>query len=154
MVSEVLRDLRERDDIPQNVEIKIETETNDLEISMDPDLTHHAVSNLISNAIWAVEEDGGEIVVRIKVVEGLPGSAVIEVEDNGVGIPADVLSKVTTPFFSTKPSGTGLGLPTAKRIAEDHGGTLEIDSVQGSGTTVRLLLRTKGRNMPFKENIK
>jgi signal transduction histidine kinase len=114
---------------------------------MDPDLTQHAVSSLISNSIWAVEENGGEIVVRIRAVEGLPGSAMIEVEDNGVGIPSDVLSKVTTPFFSTKPSGIGLGLPTAKRIAEDHGGTLEIDSVEGSGTTIRLLLRTK-------ENIK
>ena len=147
VVSGVLQDLRERDDIPQNVEIRIESQVNDLEISIDPDMTQYAVSALISNAIWAVEEDGGEIVVKILAVKGLPGSAVIEVEDNGMGIPADVLSKVTTPFFSTKPSGTGLGLPTAMRIAEDHGGTLKIDSVQGSGTTVQLLLRTK-------ENIK
>ncbi len=147
VVSDVLRDLRERDDVPQNVEIEIEPEVNDLEISMDPDLTQYAVSSLISNAIWAVEEDGGKIIVRIKAVKGQPGSAVIEVEDNGVGISSDVLSRVTTPFFSTKPSGIGLGLPTVKRIAEDHGGTLEIDSVQGSGTTVRLLLR-------MKENIK
>ncbi len=146
MVSDVLRDLRERNDIPQNVEIGIESQANDLKISMDPDLAHYAVSGLISNAIWAVEEDGGVIVVRIKAVEGQPGSAVIEVEDDGVGIPSDVLSRVTTPFFSTKPSGIGLGLPTVKRIAEDHGGTLEIESVQGSGTTVRLLLRTKENN--------
>ncbi len=147
VVSGVLQDLRERGDIPQNVEIRIESQVNDLEISIDPDMTQYAVSALISNAIWAVEEDGGKIVVKILAVKGLPGSAVIEVEDNGMGIPADVLSKVTTPFFSTKPSGTGLGLPTVMRIAEDHGGTLKIDSVQGSGTTVQLLLRTK-------ENIK
>jgi signal transduction histidine kinase len=154
VVSEVLRDLHERDEIPRNVEISIESEANDLEISMDPDLTHRAVLNLISNAIWAVEEDGGKIVVKIKAVEGLPGSAVIEIEDNGVGIPSDVLSKVCSPFFSTKPSGTGLGLSIARRIAEDHGGTLKIDSVQGSGTTVQLLLETKDKNMPVKEDIK
>ncbi len=54
VVSEVLRDLHERDEIPRNVEISIESEANDLEISIDPDLTHRAVLNLISNAIWAV----------------------------------------------------------------------------------------------------
>jgi K+-sensing histidine kinase KdpD len=62
------------------------------------------------------------------------------------GIPREELSKVLEPFFSTRPSGIGLGLPTVRRIAEDHGGSLEISSEVGRGTTVRLLIGVKQRS--------
>jgi signal transduction histidine kinase len=64
----------------------------------------------------------------------------ILIEDNGPGIPADILPKVFEPLFSTKSFGTGLGLPTVKRIMEQHGGSIAIASTVQSGTRVTLRL--------------
>jgi signal transduction histidine kinase len=66
----------------------------------------------------------------------------IEVTDQGAGIPPENLPKVFDPFFTTKPvgSGTGLGLSITHQIVEAHKGRIEIDSIPGSGTTVRILL--------------
>ncbi len=61
-------------------------------------------------------------------------------QDDGAGIPADDLDQVFEPLFSTRPEGTGLGLPIARRIALAHRGTLELDSAPGRGTTVRVRL--------------
>ena len=60
----------------------------------------------------------------------------VEITDTGKGIPDDVLPSVTDPFFTTRPEGTGLGLAIAKRFVEQNGGTLEISSTVGRGTTV------------------
>ena len=70
----------------------------------------------------------------------------IEVEDNGCGIPADVVPKVFDPFFTTKDpdKGTGLGLSICKTIVEQFGGSLAIESVRGSGTTVTATIPASG----------
>ena len=68
------------------------------------------------------------------------GFVVLSVEDTGPGIPDDILPQVMEPLFSTKPFGTGLGLPTVKRIMEQHDGGVEVDSAPGSGTRVVLWL--------------
>jgi signal transduction histidine kinase len=60
------------------------------------------------------------------------------VKDNGHGVTREIQNKVFEPFFSTKPSGIGLGLPTVARIVNDHGGTTTFDSQFKKGTTVRL----------------
>jgi len=65
---------------------------------------------------------------------------VLEIADSGPGIPAEILPNVCEPFVTTRPEGTGLGLATAKRYVEEAGGRLEIASVVGRGTTVRLWL--------------
>ena len=66
----------------------------------------------------------------------------LTVADTGVGIPASLLHRVTEPFFTTKPegAGTGLGLSICRSIVEHHGGRLEIESQEGQGTRVRVLL--------------
>jgi signal transduction histidine kinase len=64
----------------------------------------------------------------------------IEVEDSGVGIPPAVVDRVFNPFFSTKESGTGLGLALTHKIIEDHGGSIDVRSTPGVGTTFRLVL--------------
>lgn len=110
------------------------------------------VINLVINARDALERTG-KVKLRVANVEvpakraeklGIPpGSYVcIEVSDNGRGIPADILPRVTEPLFSTKPRdrGSGLGLAMAQHFAKSGGGTLIIDSLEGSGTRVRLLL--------------
>ena len=65
---------------------------------------------------------------------------VVEITDNGRGIPEAYLANVFKPFVSFKPGGTGLGLALTKRIVEDHGGSISITSKQGIGTTVTVFL--------------
>ena len=99
-----------------------------------------ALLNLMLNATHALATDGrGRITVRA-VEQG--GGVEVEVHDDGCGIPAELLARVFEPGFSTKPAGeaTGLGLPMAADVARAHGGTIEIESVVGAGTTVRLRL--------------
>ena len=64
----------------------------------------------------------------------------VEVTDNGVGMGAEQRDKIFLPFFTTKPTGTGLGMAIVKKIMDLHGGEIEIDSTPGEGTTVRLVI--------------
>ena len=72
--------------------------------------------------------------------DGKAGRVVIEIADTGDGIPQQVLASVCDPFFTTKAEGTGLGLAIAKRYVAQNGGSLDITSTQGAGTTVRIRL--------------
>ena len=64
----------------------------------------------------------------------------IRVEDNGPGIPHEIMERIRDPFFTTKHEGTGLGLYVARRVAEDHRGVLDIRSAPGGGVVVTLIL--------------
>ncbi len=92
--------------------------------------------NIIVNAFHAMSNGG---LCQISAVqrenEGKP-LVEITVKDSGVGITKEQLSHLFEPFYTTKPSGTGLGLAIAYRIMQDHGGTIQVSSVPGSGTTV------------------
>jgi signal transduction histidine kinase len=81
--------------------------------------------------------EGGEI--TIQAVEA-DGSIILSLIDTGKGIPQDVVGKIFQPFFSTRPGGHGLGLPTTRKIVEAHGGAIEVQSEIGRGTkfTIRL----------------
>jgi signal transduction histidine kinase len=103
---------------------------------VDPNLFRLVLDNLISNARQAMR-DGGTIKVRVrKDPSAMIPSVRLEIQDSGRGMGADVRRRATDPFFTTRPSGTGLGLPIVVRIIEAHGGTLAIESREGSGTTV------------------
>jgi len=104
--------------IPEN--IKIEKTGDDASIVCDPKSIEIVFTNLITNAIQALEEKG-KIRIRINIQEDW---LVIEVENDGPGIPDDMLSKIFDPLFTTKQSGTGLGLASCKSIIEQHGGTI------------------------------
>jgi signal transduction histidine kinase len=99
--------------------------------------------NLFTNAGDAMPS-GGRLIPRVRPGELPPArrAVVVEVEDTGVGIPPELLPKVTEPFFTTKEDGkgTGLGLAICRRIVQEHHGTLEIDSEVGKGTRVRITL--------------
>lgn len=92
--------------------------------------------NLMQNAAQALEP-GGEATVLARATGG---RIEVTVSDNGTGIPERELSRVFEPLFSTRPEGTGLGLPIARRIAVAHRGTLDLESEAGKGTTVRVQL--------------
>lgn len=95
-----------------------------------------AVLNLILNAMEAVKNNGRITVSLSKSVY----EAVIEVSDNGHGIPAGDLPKIWKPFYSKSKNGTGLGLTAVKRIAEMHGGSCEVSSVINRGSTFKIRL--------------
>jgi signal transduction histidine kinase len=99
--------------------------------------------NLLTNAADAMPQ-GGVITLRVSAAKYRDDAdaVVIEVVDAGEGIPPDNLHKVWEPFFTTKPEGrgTGLGLAICRRIVEEHGGTIEIESEPAKGTTVRIKL--------------
>ncbi len=97
---------------------------------------------LISNAFDAMDGDG-TLTIRTLWSEMSSGRAVgIEFSDTGCGIPASHLQKIFDPFFTTKPlgRGTGLGLSVCYGIVSEHGGKIEVDSVEGEGSTFRVLL--------------
>jgi signal transduction histidine kinase len=111
-----------------------------LQIPADASLLRMALDNLVENACHALPPGSDlQIVIGAGEIEGTP-CAKIEVRDRGHGMDKEVLARAMDPFFTTRPSGTGLGLPIVQRIAEAHGGRLELSSEPGHGTTVRLLL--------------
>lgn len=138
-VTSFLRLLRER----SNVRIELQLAALPLEVNMDEIQLRQIFVNLLVNAIQAIGLGGGEVRIQSREEEGY---AVVDICDTGGGIPAEARQRIFRPFFSTKErgEGTGLGLPTARRITEMHGGTLQLleSSPAGSRFRVRLLLNT------------
>lgn len=112
----------------------------------DPGMLHQAVLNLAVNAIEASHEREEVSIVAYETQDGERAAGVIEVRDTGSGIAPDLLERVFQPFFTTKASGTGLGLAVAASIINSHGGRMDLESVVGTGTVIRILLpkRTEG----------
>jgi PAS domain S-box-containing protein len=99
--------------------------------------------NLLVNAAQAIPEgDPGEHRVRAACSVDADGRVVVEVSDTGVGIPAGQLGRIFDPFYTTKPQGvgTGLGLAICQSIVSAHDGEIRVDSVEGKGSTFRVLL--------------
>jgi two-component system sensor kinase FixL len=102
----------------------------------DPELLKIVFQNLLINSAQAM--DGrGRIQVSVRTADG---RCEVRVVDRGPGIPADIRDKVFTPFFTTKARGTGLGLPTAKRLVEAHRGAIRLDAPPDGGTAVTVEL--------------
>jgi len=110
-----------------------------LTIMADENLLAQVLTILITNAADAVsEKTNGAIRIKAQTFEA--GRTSIEVEDNGLGITQEILDEIFTPFFTTKPNGTGIGLSIARQIVQMHGGRLEVDSVPNIGSTFKIIL--------------
>ena len=107
----------------------------------DRDSLRSVFTNLVINAVEAIDGDGGSISIRLSNPE--VNSVKVEVTDSGRGIAAEDISKVFEPYFSTKDTGTGLGLAIVKKAVDDHGGTISVASKEGSGTTFTIILPAK-----------
>ncbi|SDR42717.1 His Kinase A (phospho-acceptor) domain-containing protein [Rhizobiales bacterium GAS113] len=110
-------------------------------IQADGERLRQAFVNILQNATHAIEaqpRDGGGLLTVRTQVEGQ--HVVLSVADNGCGMAREVSARIFEPLFSTKAFGVGLGMPLVKRIVEQHGGSIVIDSDEGSGTTVALHL--------------
>jgi signal transduction histidine kinase len=121
---------------------RLETDLGDIgKVEIDPARFGEALINLVDNALDACRE-GGVVTVKTRAGPGTAGPIVVEVTDTGPGIRADVARKVFDPFFTTKPvgEGTGLGLAISRRVVEEHGGEMTLESEPGRGTRVSMTL--------------
>ncbi len=129
----------------QGIEVARKYDSNLPLIDVDGDQILQVFLNLILNAVQAMETEGTlELRTNLCTVRAGTGIAkkeiAVEIKDTGNGIPAEDLSRVFSPFFTTREQGTGLGLAMSKRIIEAHKGTIEIKSREGEGTTVSVFL--------------
>jgi two-component system sensor histidine kinase AtoS len=108
-------------------------------VFVDRTLIGRALANIIENALHAMPGRGA--LSAAASVDPGSDQVAITVADTGVGMDAEALSRLFEPYFSTKASGTGLGLTIARRNIELNGGTIEISSVKGEGTTVTVRLQ-------------
>lgn len=113
-------------------------------VLLDREAFHGALLNLVLNAQQAMP-NGGQLVLRtFPVVDGVA----LDLIDNGCGMDADTREHVFEAFYSTKPGGSGLGLPTARKIIEAHGGRIGVESEPGRGTRFTLQLPVPARLPP------
>jgi two-component system sensor histidine kinase HydH len=131
-----LRDFIEPQATTQGVIIRTQFDESLPAVAIDEDLFKQALLNLILNALHAMP-DGGELILTTRRE---PAAAVVEVIDTGSGIAEEHQAEVFKPYFSTRPGGSGLGLPTARRILQAHGGTIDLASAVGKGTRFTLRL--------------
>ena len=115
-----------------------EFDANLPEVMADPVQLQQAIINLLLNAADAMNE-GGSITLKTSLNERARSLCVI-IMDTGKGIDSSVIGKIFLPFFTTKAKGTGLGLAITKRLLEQHGGSITVDSTAGSGATFTLTL--------------
>ena len=112
------------------VALQLELQAEDVEIHVNPGEIQQVLQNLVLNAIQAME-GGGKLTVRTGV---LTGGLQVEVLDDGPGIADDFLDQVFVPFFTTKTTGSGLGLTISAQIVKAHGGELKVRRREGGGT--------------------
>ncbi|MGH7340783.1 MAG: sensor histidine kinase, partial [Candidatus Rokuibacteriota bacterium] len=122
----------------RHVRVAVRQLDEELVASVDGPRLRQVVANVLKNALEATERrPHGRVDVAL-YPRG--ATAVVEVKDNGVGMTAEQRDKIFLPFFTTKPTGTGLGMAIVKKIMDLHGGEIEIDSTPDEGTTIRLVI--------------
>jgi len=136
-VGPVLRELCSLyDGVHDGLEVRVELPEEEISAMVDPVLLRQVLVNLLDNAVSATTGDGTVTIAARVAAEDV----VIEVEDTGVGLPTEDTETLVEPFFSTKGRGSGMGLALVHRIVTDHGGILELESLESSGTRVRIVL--------------
>jgi two-component system nitrogen regulation sensor histidine kinase NtrY len=126
------------------VEVGVEVRRGPVEARVDPGQYRQALGNLVKNAL-EVMPDGGRL--RVSVERVLPPErpgARVSVTDTGPGLPVEVRGRVFEPYVTTKRGGSGLGLAIVHRIASDHGGSVDVETAEGRGTTFRLFFPESG----------
>jgi len=128
--------------VKEGIELVEELATGLPPLTADPSQLHQILVNLVVNSIQAMPR-GGQLTIRTRSV---PPRLLLEVTDTGQGISAEQLPRIFLPFFTTKDvdQGTGLGLSVVHGIVTAHGGTIEVDSEPGLGTTFRVYIPAGG----------
>ncbi len=134
------------------VDVRFDVPDAPMPAVFDREMIHRALGNVIKNAAQALRDargSGAEGVAgtwgAVRVTARTEGGAhVIDVDDDGPGIPAEVRTTLFDPYVTTKRDGTGLGLTIVKKIVVDHGGTIEVQDAPGDGARVRLRIPAEG----------
>jgi PAS domain S-box-containing protein len=124
--------------IPGNVEVTVDIQGSSSNVKLDPILFRRVLTNLILNGVQAMPEGGKLTITGSRESESFD----VTVQDTGVGIAPENLGRVFNPFFTTKAQGQGLGLAVCKRLMEAQGGTIEVSSQVGEGSTFTLKIPT------------
>ncbi len=132
-----LEDLTMSFPFPPHVELVKQFSPENPGVNIDADQLAQALRNLIKNGIEVMPERG-RVYVRSEVVS--QDWVRVDIEDEGPGIPKDVLEKIFAPFFTTKARGTGLGLAVVKKVTDGHKGKVEVVSTVGKGTCFKIYL--------------
>jgi two-component system, NtrC family, sensor kinase len=122
-------------------------------IQCSPSQINQVFLNVISNAAQAMTDRAQKGVITIRSMPEGDDMVRVEIQDNGSGIPKDVLPRIFDPFFTTKPigKGTGMGLSISYKIIQQHGGMILVDSEQGAGTVFSILLPIRAPEQPAVE---
>ena len=118
------------------ITVRVECPTNLPDINADPGMLTQAVLNLALNACQAMPSGG---TLKLSCHSAARRLVQIDVEDTGVGIPPENLGKIFDLYFTTKDTGTGIGLSMVYRIVQLHDGDVEVESTPGRGTRFRLI---------------
>lgn len=121
----------------KNISLQFDVENPLFKIEMDAHLIEQVLINLILNAVEACKENP-EPEIALKALKTSEGQSVIKVIDNGKGIPQEVIDNVFIPFFTTKKTGSGIGLSLSKQIMLLHNGKIIIQSIENKGTSISL----------------
>ena len=139
-----------------NVRVTVELPDALPAIQGDPHQLRQIFTNLLMNAFEALNGDGAVTIAAVAVNEEGPAGGEpqgpmvqIEVTDNGPGMPADVIEKIFSPFFTTKPQGSGLGLAIVRKIVDAHDGRIDVGGLDTGGTRFRVTLPVTGSHQLF-----
>lgn len=123
----------------RSVRLVLEVAPDTLRLDADPDLVAQALLNMLRNAI-RVTSDRDEAMIRLTIQRAAQGRTMIEVCDNGPGIPIDLREDIFLPFYTTHQGGSGVGLSFARQVALAHGGTITAGDAPEGGACLRLIL--------------
>ncbi len=148
LVNEVIESIAVRSEF-KNISFHVQGVYDGL-LNLDPLLLKQALTNLFENSALAYNGVEGEVGV---ILTANQSEVCFNIQDHGCGIPESDLQRIFTPFFSSRPSGSGLGLPLADKIIQLHGGHLTVESTMGKGTcfTIKLPLTEPSMSKNKKE---
>jgi len=139
-VKDALR-MVEAQTLETGIKTEVEKHGDVPKVMADPESLRSAITNLIINAVQAIDGGGGKLSIILATEDRT--RARIEVSDTGRGIAPEDIAKIFEPYYSTKETGTGLGLAIVRKVVDDHGGTISVRSKLGEGTTFTITLPTK-----------
>lgn len=143
VLADFLTSFRDNLDPAYKLEVDVAERPDVEKVWADTALLKLAIQNLVDNSRQSMP-DGGTIILRAAAARAVDVPGVrIEISDTGQGMDSHTLHRAMDPFFTTRPSGTGLGLPITGRIIEAHGGEVDVRSRPGEGTTVSLFIPAK-----------
>ena len=144
VVQSVLRVFQAQLEAKREITVHTELAGTLPQISVDPDLLHRALSNLVLNAIDAMPRGGTLTIRSASLTDGVE----ISVSDTGSGLTPEECERLFTPYYTTKQHGTGLGLAIVQSVVSDHGGKISVESAKNKGTTFRIELPCDAQPLP------